>query len=52
MLRADPGRDRCRCLTLRFPGVSVRACAAYIVRATGNKGSAAYVRHQPACSGD
>ena len=38
--------------TLRFPKVSIRACMAYIVRATGSKGSVAYVRHQPACPGD
>jgi hypothetical protein len=38
--------------TARFPGVSVRACMAYIVRATGSKGSVAYLRHRPACPGD
>jgi hypothetical protein len=38
--------------TARFPEVSVRACMAYIVRATGSKGSVAYVRHRPACPGD
>ena len=38
--------------TVRFSGVSVRGCAAYIVRATGSKGSVAYVRHQPACPED
>ena len=38
--------------TARFPEVSVRACMAYIVRATGSKGSVAYLRHRPACPGD
>jgi hypothetical protein len=38
--------------TARFPEISVRACMAYIVRATGSKGSVAYVRHRPACPGD
>jgi hypothetical protein len=38
--------------TARFPEVSVRGCVAYIVRATGSKGSVAYLRHRPACPGD
>ena len=38
--------------TARFTDVSVQGCSAYIVRATGSKGSVAYVRHQPVCPGD
>jgi hypothetical protein len=38
--------------TARFPGVSVQGCTAYIVRATGSKGSSAYLRHLPACPDD
>jgi hypothetical protein len=38
--------------TARFPDVSVRGCTAYIVRATGSKGSYAYLRHLPACPTD
>ena len=34
----------------RFPTVSVQGC--YIVRATGSKGSRAYLRHLPECPGD
>ena len=34
---------------VRFVGVSVPACTGYLVRATGNKGSRAYVRHVPEC---
>ena len=34
---------------VRFVGVSVPACAGYLVRATGNKGSRAYLRHLPEC---
>ena len=38
--------------TARFSAISVRVCMAYIVRATGSKGSVAFLRHQPACPGD
>ena len=38
--------------TARFAGVSVKGCTAYIVRATGSKGSHAYLRHLPACAED
>jgi hypothetical protein len=38
--------------TARFPAVSVRECIGYIVRATGSKGSRAYLRHLPECPGD
>ena len=38
--------------TARFSGVSAQGCTAYIVRATGSKGSYAYLRHLPACPGD
>jgi hypothetical protein len=34
---------------VRFVGVSLPACAGYLVRATGNKGSRAYLRHIPEC---
>ena len=34
---------------VRFVGVAVPACTGYLVRATGNKGSRAYVRHVPEC---
>jgi hypothetical protein len=37
--------------TVSFP-VSVQACTGYIVRATGSKGSHAYLRHLPACAED
>jgi hypothetical protein len=33
----------------RFAGVSIPACAGYLVRATGGKGSRAYLRHVPEC---
>lgn len=36
----------------RFAGVSVRECTGYIVRATGSKGSRAYLRHLPECASD
>jgi hypothetical protein len=36
----------------RFIGVSVQGCKGYIVRATGSKGSYAYLRHLPECPGD
>jgi hypothetical protein len=36
----------------RFPTVSVQGCSGYIVRATGSKGSRAYLRHLPECPGD
>jgi len=35
---------------IRFVGVSAPACTGYVVRATGNKGSRAYVRHVPECA--
>lgn len=35
---------------VRFVGVSLRACVGYLVRATGNKGSRAYVRQVPECA--
>jgi hypothetical protein len=35
---------------VRFLDVSVSACAGYLVRATGNKGSRAYLRHVPECA--
>jgi hypothetical protein len=35
---------------VRFVGVSVPACAGYVVRATGSKGSRAFVRHIPECA--
>ena len=35
---------------VRFVGVSVPACTGYVVRATGNKGSRAYLRHVPECA--
>jgi hypothetical protein len=38
--------------TARFRGVSIRKCAGYVVRATGNKGSRAYLRHLPECPSD
>ena len=38
--------------TARFVGVSVKRCNGYIVRATGKKGSYAYLRHLPACAED
>jgi hypothetical protein len=38
--------------TARFPGISVRECNGYIVRATGSKGSTAYLRHLPSCAED
>ena len=38
--------------TVRFSGISVQRCAGYIVRATGSKGSYAYLRHLPACAED
>lgn len=38
--------------TARFAGVSVKGCTAYIVRATGSKGSHAYLRHLPSCAED
>lgn len=38
--------------TARFSDVSVQACTGYIVRATGSKGSYAYLRHLPECPGD
>ena len=34
----------------RFPGVSVRDCAGYVVRATGSKGSTAFLRQLPSCA--
>jgi hypothetical protein len=34
---------------VRFVSVSVPACDGYFVRATGNKGSRAYLRHIPEC---
>jgi hypothetical protein len=37
--------------TARF-AVSVQACTGYIVRATGSKGSYAYLRHLPECAED
>jgi hypothetical protein len=37
--------------TVRFP-VSVEVCTGYIVRATGSKGSHAYLRHLPSCAED
>jgi hypothetical protein len=37
--------------TVRF-SVSVQACTRYIVRATGSKGSYAYLRHLPECAED
>lgn len=37
--------------TVRFP-VSVEVCTGYIVRATGSKGSYAYLRHLPECAED
>jgi hypothetical protein len=36
---------------VRFP-VSVQGCPGYIVRATGSKGSYAYLRHLPECAAD
>lgn len=36
----------------RFFGVSVQGCTGYIVRATGSKGSHAYLRHLPECAED
>ena len=38
--------------TVRFSTVSVQGCSGYIVRATGSKGSRAYLRHLPECPGD
>jgi hypothetical protein len=38
--------------TARFPNVSVQGCSGYIVRATGSKGSHAYLRHLSECPGD
>jgi hypothetical protein len=38
--------------TARFPALSVQGCSGYIVRATGSKGSRAYLRHLPECPGD
>jgi hypothetical protein len=35
--------------TVRFAAVSIRGCAGYLVRATGSKGSRAYLRHVPEC---
>jgi hypothetical protein len=35
---------------VRFLGVSAPACTGYVVRATGNKGSRAYLRHVPECA--
>ena len=35
---------------VRFVDVSVPACVGYVVRATGNKGSRAAVRHVPECA--
>ena len=35
---------------VRFVGVSAPACTGYVVRATGNKGSRAYLRHVPECA--
>jgi hypothetical protein len=35
--------------TVRFP-VSIQPCTGYIVRATGSKGSHAYLRHLPSCA--
>ena len=35
--------------TVRF-AVSVQPCTGYIVRATGSKGSRAYLRHLPSCA--
>ena len=35
---------------VRFLDVSVSACAGYLVRATGSKGSRAYLRHVPECA--
>jgi hypothetical protein len=37
---------------VRFPGISVRGCTGYFVRATGSKGSYAYLRHLPECAED
>jgi hypothetical protein len=37
---------------VRFPGVSLRRCVGYFVRATGSKGSRAYVRLVPECAAD
>jgi hypothetical protein len=37
--------------TVRF-SVSVEACTGYIVRATGGKGSHAFLRHLPGCAED
>lgn len=35
--------------TVRFAGVALGSCPAYIVRATGNRGSQAYLRSLPEC---
>jgi hypothetical protein len=35
---------------VRFLGVSATACTGYVVRAIGNKGSRAYLRHVPECA--
>jgi hypothetical protein len=37
--------------TVRF-AVSLQGCPGYIVRATGSKGSYAYLRHLPECAAD
>ncbi len=36
--------------TLRLSGVSLGPCPAYIVQATGNRGSRAYLRSVPECA--
>ena len=36
--------------TARFARITVGRCGGYFVRATGNKGSSASVRHMPACA--
>ena len=36
--------------TARFARITVRECDGYSVRATGNKGSAATLRHLPSCA--
>ena len=37
--------------TARFLRLSVQACDRYSVRATGNKGSRAFIRRDPECLG-
>jgi hypothetical protein len=36
----------------RFPGLSLRGCPGFVVRATGSKGSSAYLRRLPGCADD